>query len=151
MPDDGTVPPTLSSNIGYLTDERRYLSWSFPTEQPYQEVVADLVDVLARCGDPFMRSLSTFEAILAALVNSKRGTPPDPADYRIVAGYLLTGETASSRAYVTERVRMIGNREDSAADLFKRFVIAMKVLTEQEVAAASGADVLSRNDLPKRR
>ncbi len=111
----------LGMNVGYLMAEQKYAPWSFQEDTNCEAVVADLVATVEKYGRPFMEHNVTLAALYNALLNSKRGTPPDQLDYRIAAAADLLGKRTEAEAFVDARLREIGNRNDEAAEWFRKF------------------------------
>jgi hypothetical protein len=120
------IPASISTNVGYLTPEKRYLVWSFQEGVNCESVVFEMIAAIEKFGRPFMQQTSTLAAISTALFNSKRGTPPDQLDYRIAAAADLLGKHAEAEAFVVSKLRELENRSDEAADWFRRFATKIR-------------------------
>lgn len=122
---DQYVTASISTNVGYLMPEKKYAAWSFQEGDNGEALVAGMVAAVDKFGRPFMEQAATLEAIYNTLLNSKRGTPPDPLDYRIAVASVLLGKRAEAKTFVDAKLREIGNRTDAAAECFRKF--AMKL------------------------
>jgi hypothetical protein len=115
------IPSSISANVGYMMPERRYATWSFQEDTDCKGAVAEMVVAIEKFGRPFMEQNATLATLYDALMNSKRGTPPDQLDYRIAAAADLLDKHLEAEAFVEARLREIGNRNDEAAECFRRF------------------------------
>jgi len=85
-----------------------------------------MVASIEKFGRPFMVQHATLVTLNHALLNSKRGIPPDQLDYRIAATSALLGKHAEAEAFVDAKLREIGNRNDEAAELFRKFATKLR-------------------------
>ncbi len=120
------VPASISTNVGYLTMKKEYASWSFQEDANCEAAVAAMVATVERFGLPFMQQNATLATLYNALLNSKRGTPPDQLDYRIVAAANLLGKRTEAEAFVDAKLREIGTRNDEAAEWFRKFATKLR-------------------------
>jgi len=115
------IPPSVSTNAGYLMPEKKYRVWSFQEGGNCEASVAEMAGAIEKFGRPFIQHNSHLVALHNALLSSKRGTPPDPRDYRIAVASLLLGRRTEAEEFLDVRLREIGNRSDPAAEWFKMF------------------------------
>ncbi|MFI7688803.1 hypothetical protein ACIBQ6_07000 [Nonomuraea sp. NPDC049655] len=59
--------PLISRNLGYLTPERTYRTWTFGRDGDLDAVAADLAGALDRNGMPFIDDLSGWERFSAEI------------------------------------------------------------------------------------
>lgn len=68
------LPPTVSTPLGYVMPERRYITWEFGGQHG-MTAEPGLVAALMDYGMPFMRSLISLEATLEAINNGLSQRP----------------------------------------------------------------------------
>ena len=61
------VPPTVSTHLGYLMPERKYLPWMVTKEGTTAETISQLVKSVDAYGIPFMRSSASPQAMVERL------------------------------------------------------------------------------------
>jgi len=120
------VPATISTNVGYLMPEEKYVAWSFKADANCETPVAEVVAAIGKFGRPFMEQNGTLATLYSALLSSKRGTPPDQFDYRIAAAADLLGKHTEAETFIDARLREIGNRNDEAAVCFRNFATKLR-------------------------
>ena len=118
--------PSVSITIGYLMPKKKYAAWSFEEEGNNEALVAEIAVAVERFGRPFIEQNSTLAALYEALLNSKRGVPPDPLDYRIAVASLLLGKRTEAESFIDAKLREIGDRTDAAADWFRKFAAKLR-------------------------
>ncbi len=120
------IPASISTNVGYLMPEQKYVAWSFQEDANCDAPVAEMVAAIGRFGRPFMEQNATLATLHNALLNSKRGTPPDQLDYRIAAAADLLRKHTEAKAFVDAKLREIGSRNDEAAEWFRKFATKLR-------------------------
>jgi hypothetical protein len=116
----------IGANVGYLMPEQKYRAWPFQEDINCELPVAEMTATVEKFGRPFMQQNATLEAIYNTLLNSKRGTPPDPLDYRIAAASLLLGRRTEAQSFVDAKLQEVGNRTDPAAEWFRSFAARLR-------------------------
>ena len=116
-------PPTIRTQLGYLTTERRYRAWPF--DGPSNEASAlDLVATLLAVGLPFFRTNASLEKLCLRL---DEGLSSDHAlPYRRAAAWWLVGDRERARSLVDEALAALGAERSLAADDFRRFAGAFR-------------------------
>lgn len=94
------IPASISTHVGYLMPEKQYLAWLFQEDANCETPVAEMVAGIEKFGRPFMEQHATLATLNHALLNSKRGTPPDQLDYRIAAASDLLGKHTEAETFV---------------------------------------------------
>jgi len=122
------IPATISTSIGYLMPQRKFVEWSFKESENCEPLVTEMVAAVEKWGRPYMDQHSTLATLYNAILNSKRGTPPDQLDYRLAAASVLLGKCAEAEAFVNAKLREIGNRDDAAAECFRQFAANLQRL-----------------------
>lgn len=118
------VSPTITTNIGYVMPERRYLEWEFGPEGDLKAGAEDLAQAVERYGLPFMKEHGSLPGIIDALhqfgvrIRSRYTLP--------VAAYLNDGP----RAAVSELERFVeamkGAPTSAAAERFLAFAETLR-------------------------
>ena len=120
--------PTLSTAVGYLMPEGRYLEWLFESAPfDYQSQCRRMVKAVEVYGIPFMKANSALEGILRDL-EQLRFSSRDTAIYRLPIAHLLAGKTGLAVSYVNKQMKELGDRNDLAARQYKLF--ASRLLQE---------------------
>lgn len=113
--------PTISTPLGYLMPEARYLEWLFePTPFDYESESQRMVKAVEVYGIPFMTENGTLESLVRNL-KQLRFTSKEMAVYRLPIAHLLAGETSLAVSYVDSQVKELGDRDDLAARQYKTF------------------------------
>jgi hypothetical protein len=120
------IPASISTNLGYLMPEKKHVAWSFQEHANCETPVAEMVAAIGTFGRPFMEQNATLATLYSALINSKRGTPPDQLDYRIAAAADLLGKHTEAATFIDAKLREIGSRNDEAAEWFRKFATRLR-------------------------
>ena len=118
----------LGMNVGYLMPEAKYIAWSFQEGMNYEASVTEMIAIIEKFGQPFIKQNAMLTTLYDTLHNSKRGIPPDPFDYRIATVAYLLGKRTETEIFLGARLQEIGNRNDEAAELFKKFALNFRKL-----------------------
>ncbi|HEX5414256.1 MAG TPA: hypothetical protein VFZ25_01235 [Chloroflexota bacterium] len=116
-------PPTISSPLGYLMPEKRYMAWVFAPGRS-EEAATDMADAIATHGVPFMRSVADL-AELRRRLQDRYGFEHQLA-YRRPAAALVAGDAEQASALLDESLAAIGARTDLAAADFRRFAESLR-------------------------
>ena len=116
-------PPTISSPLGYLMPEKKYVAWVFAPRRS-DEVATELANAIATHGVPFMRSILDLVELRRRL-QDRSGFEHQLA-YRRPAAALLAGDVEQARALLDEALAAIGARTDLAAAEFRRFAESLR-------------------------
>jgi hypothetical protein len=118
---------TLSTPVGYLTPEGKFLQWVFDPLMP--TIVDGEIDKILLAvrgyGLPFMREHSKLDMITDALEMS-RFTITDLRRYRLPVAYLLAGRKNEALRIVEGELESIIGRTDSAAGDYRDFARALR-------------------------
>lgn len=115
------LPPTVSTPIGYVMPEQRYIAWVFG-QGNNSEQARDLVAAVEDHGLPFMRSLIDLPAVCDAL---KRRLGHD-LEYRLPVVLSLVGEDKEAHTAVDRAVEDLGGRRDPAEKRMRQFASAFR-------------------------
>lgn len=122
------LAPTISTSLGYLMPEGRYLEWLFePPSFDNASECEKIAKAIETYGVPFMKSNAALEDILQDL-EQLRFASRDTAVYRFPIAYLLAGKTELAAVYVKKQLEELEERNDLAAQQYKIF--ASKLLEE---------------------
>jgi hypothetical protein len=113
------VPPTVSSNLGYLMPEGRYRAWLFDAANA-SGTASDMASAIERYGVPFMRSSSALPALVEAMTSGNLGVQ-DQLAYRVPIAYRLMGNHTAARQTLEDAIAKLGGRADAAAERFREF------------------------------
>lgn len=125
------IPPTVSVSLGYLMPESRHRSWLFGSGQALQETASGMVDAIVGYGVPFMERHTSLEDIVREMISGK-GAISEQRAFRLPVAYLMIGSTESARESLAAELGRIGDRQDLAAQRFRRFAAAF----EERLAAS---------------
>ncbi|MGA3093246.1 MAG: hypothetical protein ABSD75_32025 [Terriglobales bacterium] len=115
--------PSLSTALGYLTPENRFLEWLFdPNAPPTGHILESkrIAELIVLYGIPFLREHSSISAIVGCLEES-RFSFVERADYHLPVAYRLLGEGQKAEALVKRRLSDFDKRRDIAANQYRRF------------------------------
>ena len=116
-------PPTISSPLGYLMPEKRYMAWVFAPGRS-EAVAGDMANAIATHGVAFMRSVVDLVELRRRL-EDRFGFEHQLA-YRRPAAALVAGDARQARALLDEALESIGARTDLAAADFRRFAASLR-------------------------
>ncbi|MFT3838514.1 MAG: hypothetical protein QM723_16165 [Myxococcaceae bacterium] len=116
-------PPTISSPLGYVMPEKKYMAWVFVPGRS-EEVASDMANAIVTHGVPFMRSVVDL-AELRRRLQGRSGYEHQLAYRRPVAAF-LAGDVEQARALLEDSVATIGTRTDLAAADFTRFAESLR-------------------------
>ena len=117
------LPATISSPLGYLMPEKKYMAWVFAPGRS-EEVATDMANAIATHGLPFMRSVVDLVELRRRL-QDRFGFEHQLA-YRRPAAALVAGDAQQARALLDEALAAIGARTDLAAVDFRRFAESLR-------------------------
>jgi hypothetical protein len=113
--------PTISTAIGYLMPEHRYVEWLFePGPFDYVTECKTMVMAVKMYGIPFMESNTSLLPIINHL-EQYRFTTREAATYRLPIAYWLAKQYELATAYIENRMSEIDNRQDVAAQDYRNF------------------------------
>lgn len=119
--------PTISTAVGYLTPEGRFLEWVFdPTLDATPELVK-MTRAIQEYGLPFIQEHTALHSIITDL-EGKRFTINDTRRYRLPAAYLLAGRKEEALRFVEHELKDLDARTDPTTAQFRDFVNALKNL-----------------------
>jgi hypothetical protein len=115
--------PTLSTSLGYLTPERKYIEWLFGESE---SAAADqLLASIRKYGYPAMESLASHGTVLEALEKDQMTYNISRA-YRLPVGLLIEGKKDSAIEVVHREMISIGDRNDEAAEQYRAFAESLE-------------------------
>jgi hypothetical protein len=117
-------PPTVAGNIGYIMPQGRYAGWVVDTAVDPITTIDAMVACVGEHGLPYMERHASLESIYEALTASRYEKSEQRA-YRIPVVCMLLGRFKRARRHVDEAVGVLGTREDAAAQLYRRFALAL--------------------------
>lgn len=119
------VPPTVSSPLGYLMPDRRFVEWEFDDAGSVDATAAALGAALAEHGLPFVRAHAELEPIATALASGDFGVPQQNA-VRLPVALALLGSVDEARRTLSDELAALGDRSDAAAQWFRSFASAFE-------------------------
>lgn len=114
------LTPTVSTSLGYVTPEKRFLEWLFELEFENEQEVSKMVRAIADYGMPFMKSHQTLESMTEALEH-KNFTVNESRAYRLPVAYLLQGKKENAVQILNQEISKLGTRTDEAARNYRAF------------------------------
>lgn len=115
--------PSLSTALGYLTPEHRFLEWLFDPNAPSIDHIVEskrIAELISLYGLPFLHEYSSIGAIATCLEQS-RFSFVERADYHLPVAHRLLGEEQKAEAMVKRRLSDFENRRDIAANQYRQF------------------------------
>jgi hypothetical protein len=129
---DLKLTPTLSTSLGYVMPEGRYLEWLFePPPFDYRSECKRVVQAIETYGGPFMKANATLEVILQDL-EELRFASKETAVYRCPIARLMAGRLEDAVDYVKREVAIVGERVDMAAQEYRIF--ASNFIRDSQIA-----------------
>jgi hypothetical protein len=114
--------PTISTSLGYVSPDGRYLEWLFEAAPfDYESECKRMVKAIETYGTPFMKSNTTLAAIIDDL-EQLRFTTKDAAVYKLPVAYLLSGKADAAVASAKRELKKVEHRSDVVARQYKTFV-----------------------------
>jgi hypothetical protein len=117
-------PPTVATNIGYLTPRHRYAEWTIEDETQIQPAMHELAETVRDAGLPFMTSNVELPILLDTLRHPSLGGPGYLVSYRVPVCLVLMGRRDEANAALAECLSSMGQRTDAAAASYRRFAAA---------------------------
>jgi hypothetical protein len=114
------IPPSIASNVGYLTPQKSYVAWSFSKTNGCETPLGEIVGAIEQFGRPFMQKHGDLRTLYDTMCDSGLGIPHE-LDYRVPAAAILLNKPAEAEAFIDAKLREIGNRDDAAAQWFRNF------------------------------
>ncbi|HEY3623015.1 MAG TPA: hypothetical protein VGL12_11610 [Roseiarcus sp.] len=125
----GLLRANLITNVGYLTPERRFKTWSFPLGSDDQPIVQALVTTIETYGLPFIRALSdparfreTLESGQYTLVGQDRDLPTLD---------VVEGDYVAAEMHLHEGLEKRADRHDPEAEYYRSFATKLRQLIEE--------------------
>ena len=112
--------PTIRTNVGYLTPERRFLGWNFKVGDESGLTSDNLIDVIAKYGVPFLTQHNSVDGIIEG-IRAGYGGPTVDRVLRIAAAEWLLGRHQNALAVITAEIQQRESSADGELDLLKRF------------------------------
>jgi len=117
------VPPTLSSQLGYLAPAGRFKSWTMRVPSDCEPEIGSMLGEIEAYGVPFAEAHAPLAALCQALRAGGHGVH-DQTIYRVPVVHLLLGEKDDGRRYIDEQLAELGVRSDPAAEYYRAFAAA---------------------------
>jgi len=117
-------PPTVSSPIGYVTPEKRYLEWLFEYGPSLDIELSRMIKAIQIYGFAYMEANSTLDSITNTLRTSR--TLTDTMGYRLPTAYLMAGKAEMAEEYIEQRLKELSGATYPAAHHYREF--AMRLL-----------------------
>lgn len=113
--------PTVSTALGYLMPEGRYLEWLIEAS-PFNcgPECQRMVEAIEVYGIPFMKQRCGLGSIFRDL-EELPFTSKDAAIYRVPVAHWLAGEHSLAIAFVDNQIGELGDRNDPAARQYRTF------------------------------
>lgn len=117
------LPPTMSIHLGYLMPQQRYLPWLFGEGESVRDLATEMAETIGTYGIAFMNEHTALPAIVRAMETGRFGYPHQTAT-RLPVGLLMLGQLDRAEQAVASYCDGLGDRQDPAAEHFRRFAIA---------------------------
>ena len=115
--------PSLSSALGYLTPELRFLEWLFEPSAPKSDRIPEsqrIAKAIELYGITFLKEHASIEVIARCLEEGKYSYN-ERAVYHLPVAYWLLGEKSKAGAYIQQQLSDLKDRSDVAATQYRRF------------------------------
>lgn len=118
---------TLTTAVGYLTPEKRFLEWVFDPAlgDIVDSEIAKIIRAIEQYGLPFMQEHTSLDSIIAEL-EATRYTVNDLRRYRLPVAYLLAGRKNEALKFVEQELEAMKERTDPAAAQYRDFAQAVR-------------------------
>jgi hypothetical protein len=122
-------PPTVGTNVGHLTPDRRDLWVVFPPHESVEGPAARVCQPISEYGVPWMREHASLAAIYELL--SSRRFPSSPmADFKLPVIAWMLGQADVARQLLRNELKRIresgGPNAAGALEVYGRFVAALE-------------------------
>lgn len=126
------LAPTLSTNLGYVMPQARYIEWLFEAP-PFDYALEGtrMVSAIEEYGIPFMSTHFSPESIAQELTRV-RFTSKDAAVYRLPVFDILYGNPKSALEYVRQHVVELEDRQDISAQEYRSFARDLALEVQRE-------------------
>jgi hypothetical protein len=112
-------PATIGASIGYLTPERRYITFDFAPSDDYTVGVQKIVDAIEYDGYRWMQAHQTLDAILEEILASYRFITRDAARLRLPIIYYLKKDFSAASHLVKKGLAEIGDTKGPVSDQYR--------------------------------
>jgi hypothetical protein len=118
---------TLTTAVGYLTPEKRFLQWVFDPAlgDTMGSEIAKIARSIEQYGLPFMQEHTSLESIITEL-EATRYTVNDLRRYRLPVAYLLAGKRDEALKLLGQELEAMNERTDPAALQYRDFAQAVR-------------------------
>jgi hypothetical protein len=120
------ITPTLSSPIGYLRPENKYLELAVASVADAANAAQDLVQLVAHHGERFIAGHSSVEAVREALAAGRFLVMNAHAEYRLPTLHGLVGDHEAAEAAAASGLARRGDRTDEEAVAYRTFVTNLR-------------------------
>lgn len=118
------IPPTVSTNIGYIMPDDRYKQWCVHDGDDVSPVVRDLVDSVHEFALPFMHHNAQLTQLCSSMHNVRIGIPGQMA-YRLPVCCVLLGKPGDAKLAVDTQLAALRGGANPAADRYRKFASAL--------------------------
>jgi len=122
----GGPSATVSTALGYLMPEKRFLEWLFE-QSPGFDYVSEAKKIalaIESYGIPFMRTTASLGAVIENLEHL-RFSFKESAMYRLPVAYLLGDKLDLAASYVNDQMQAMAGRQDASAFRYREFAKAV--------------------------
>jgi len=118
----GAPQPSLTSAIGYLMPEARFLEWLFDPKEPVDQrgELVRMCMAIKQYGMEFLRERGSIEEIVRCL-ETLRFSFKERAIYHLPVAYRVTGAEERARDYVHRGLLEMEGRSDVASQDYRGF------------------------------
>lgn len=122
----GGPAATVSTALGYLMPEKKFLEWLFDQSPDFDYVseAKKIALAIGIYGIPFMRATASLGAVIDNLEHL-RFSFKESAMYRLPAAYILADKLDFAVSYVNDQLRAMAGRQDDAARRYGEFARAL--------------------------
>ena len=123
-PEEFKAPcPSLTSSIGYLMPEHRYIQWNFGIDADLDSHLMQIRELAAKIqhfGLPMMEENRSLSAIISALERCDHSSI-QRAVYHLPVAYILAKRSEVAESYLSRQLEEMRGRTDSAAHSYRLF------------------------------
>ena len=116
-----TAQATLSTPVGYLTPENRFLQLEIAAEDQAEPAAERLHQLVTDYGLPFAHRYATAGNLLSAFATTTYVANPERRALLIPALHYLCGESAEARVNLDQASSAYAAQETSVAETYRRF------------------------------
>lgn len=113
--------PTITTPIGYATENPRFMKWIFTNDDTVEERAAEMTQAIVDIGIPYMHKHASLDAVRATLSGINMIPHARVARERLAVTILVQDGRDAARAHIEAELAKIAGKDDPSSRVDRDF------------------------------